>query len=94
MAESTITSKNQTTVPKEIRQKLGLGNPIRFRRAGAYWAWPSQVCSVDCEAIGRPFHPMPSQGHALSSEDLRDSPRSDQERVVRLTWPWANDERR
>ncbi|MCH7667146.1 MAG: AbrB/MazE/SpoVT family DNA-binding domain-containing protein [Acidobacteria bacterium] len=25
MAESTITSKNQTTVPKEIRQKLGLG---------------------------------------------------------------------
>jgi len=25
MANSTITSKNQTTVPKEIRNKLGLG---------------------------------------------------------------------
>ena len=25
MAESTITSKNQTTVPKEVREKLGTG---------------------------------------------------------------------
>ncbi len=25
MAKSTITSKNQTTVPKDIRKKLGLG---------------------------------------------------------------------
>jgi AbrB family looped-hinge helix DNA binding protein len=25
MVKSTITSKNQTTVPKEVRQKLGIG---------------------------------------------------------------------
>ena len=45
MVKSTITSKNQTTVPKEIRQRLGVGpqDVLNWEWSGDFVrVWPAQ----------------------------------------------------
>lgn len=51
MAHSTITSKYQTTVPKEIREKLGLGpnDVLRWELAGRH----AQVSLADTAFLKR-----------------------------------------
>jgi hypothetical protein len=48
MAKSTITSKGQTTVPREIREQLGVG-------PGDVLSWESCAGSVQVTVAGRAF---------------------------------------
>ena len=73
MAKATVTSKGQLTLPKEIRQRLGVqqGDRVEFRtdRSGRVWVEPA---TQDLMALRGLFGPV---DRARSQEELDEAVR-------------------
>ena len=66
MIESSITSKGQTTIPKVVREKLGLraGDKVRYMIAD------QEVRILPVRPIGRLFGVLKYGGSAVSVEEM------------------------
>ena len=66
MVESSITSKGQTTLPKSVRQALGVKTGDRVR----YVILDNEVRMLPVRPIGRPFGALKHDGPPLTLEEL------------------------
>ena len=66
MIESSITKKGQTTLPKPVRETLGVGAGDRVR----YVISGGQVRILPLRPIGRLFGVLQHEGPAVTVEDM------------------------
>ena len=66
MIESSITSKGQTTLPKVIREALGIETGDRIR----YVIYDDEVRILPVRPIGRLFGVLEYDGPAVTEEDM------------------------
>lgn len=66
MIESSITSRGQTTLPKAVRETLGIGSGDRIR----YVIYEDEVRILPVRPIERLFGVLKYDGPAVSLEDM------------------------
>ncbi len=66
MVESSITSKGQTTLPKVVRETLGIETGDRIR----YAIYDDEVRILPVRPIGRLFGVLEYDGPAVTDEDM------------------------
>ena len=66
MIESSITSKGQTTLPKVVRETLGIETGDRIR----YVIYDDEVRILPVRPIGRLFGVLEYDGPAITAEDM------------------------